>query len=218
MKRKPSFLLAIVLAVTLAMSLTMDAWAADGQYKNYGMIKTGVFVPTGDLDDADYDADFNLAVVYGRYFGNYLVLEGAVDFYASDKDFDGYTSSTGYYEVDNLIGISALSVSIKGVIPLGEASFYCGAGIGIYFADLSTEVETSTFGDFDGDDEYDSVFGCHIVAGGNYNITQRIFIGLEGIYRWTGEVDIDDRVATIPVGFEGDLDGYTISISAGFRF
>jgi opacity protein-like surface antigen len=62
------------------------------------------------------------------------------------------------------------------------------------------------------------VFGVHALAGANYDITPRIFAGIEGMYRWTGDIDIQKNTGTVPVEVEGDLNGYVLSVSAGFRF
>lgn len=218
MKRLLSFQWIIVLTVSLAMSLTIvDAYAAGSPYKNYGIIKTGAFVPTGDLDDADFDTGFNFAVAYGRYLGENLVLEGAFDFSSVEREYRGTTSFTGYYEAENDLSIAALMGSIKVVAPLGKASLYGGVGIGVYFVNMYAEVDTSLRWEYDSDDEYDTVLGFHIVAGGSYDITPRIFIGLEGIYRLTDDVDLEDWVG-LPVEVDGNLDGYSITIAVGFRF
>jgi opacity protein-like surface antigen len=82
---------------------------------------------------------------------------------------------------------------------------------------LDSDIDTSTHGDFSVDDD-DSVFGAHVVAGANYDITDRFFIGLEGMYRWTDDFDISETVALIPVEYNGDLSGFSVTINAGFRF
>jgi outer membrane protein W len=60
--------------------------------------------------------------------------------------------------------------------------------------------------------------GAHVVAGVNFNITKRFFIGVDGKYFWTDTVSITQRVADIPITYTGDLNGYTINFAFGFRF
>jgi len=72
-------------------------------------------------------------------------------------------------------------------------------------------------GKFSTDDE-DTIFGFHIVGGVNYNITERLFLGGEIKYFWTDEVDISKPIADIPIELHGDLNGYTVSFTFGFRF
>jgi hypothetical protein len=58
----------------------------------------------------------------------------------------------------------------------------------------------------------------HAVTGVNVDIWKRFFAVFEGMYRLTDDVDINESIAGIPVGLEGDLNGYAISLTAGFRF
>jgi len=100
---------------------------------------------------------------------------------------------------------------------VGSVALYDGAGVGGYFVSLYSDIETSLQGDYDKDDD-DIAFGAHIVAGGYYDITPRFFVGVEGMYRWTGDIDIQDKGA-VPVQVKGDLNGYTVTaVLAGFRF
>lgn len=202
----------------LAGPIDMPAWADSGNFRNYGRVGLGFNQFEGDLDEADYDAGITIKAAYGRYLAKNLVVEGAVDyFYSHQDDINGSTSLAGAYSRDDDVGVVSLLATLKGEIPIGPVTLYGGAGVGLYYAVLRTEIDTTYLGDFDVDDD-DSVAGLHLVVGGYYNITKRIFAGFEGLYRWTEELDMKKTIGTVPVRLKGDLDGYTVTMSAGFRF
>jgi len=209
-----------LLLFSLALAgLTLSTARADsGEYKNYGWVGVGGHQFSADLDDAGYD-DVGVAfdASWGRYLGKHLVIEGTVGYLYTDQDFSGSTGVAGSYTREDKFGVSSLLVTLKGEIPAGPVTLYGGAGAGVYYAKLDTEIETSNLGDFDTDDD-DTVFGVHVVVGGYHNITQRLFVGVEGLYRWTDDLEINKTTGTVPVQLNGDLDGLAVTLSAGYRF
>jgi opacity protein-like surface antigen len=207
----------LILFISLAGLTANAAWADSGNYKNYGRVGLGVNKFNGDLDDSGYDANIAFNASYGRYLGKNIVIEGSVDYFYAHQDISGSTSVAGAYSRDDQIGVGALLATLKGEIPLGPVTLYGGGGIGAYYAALKTEIDTTNLGSFDVEDD-DSVFGFHLVAGGYYDITPRLFVGAEGLYRWTGDLDMKKITGTVPVQLKGNLDGYVVTLSAGFRF
>ena len=184
---------------------------------NFAQLKLGAFQPTGDLDDADYDAGLQAALSYNRYLTRYLVVEAAVDGFGVENDSRGANASAGSYEREDTLSVGAILVTVKGEIPVGQANLFGGIGGGLYSVTLDSDIESSRLGDFSADDD-DQVFGAHVVAGVNYDITERFFLGVEGMYRWTDDVEIIETVASIPVEYNGDLSGFSVSVNGGFRF
>lgn len=193
------------------------AWADSSEYKNYAKVNLGMNDHTGDLDDAGYDAGFDVGATYGRYLGRNITFEGGTNFFQTNQDIDGSNTAAGSYTRKDSIFVNSILATLKGEIPVGPVTLYGGAGVGGYFVTLYSDIETSRQGDYDKDDD-DVVFGAHLVAGGHYDITPRFFVGVEGMYRWTGDVDIQDNSGSVPVQVEGDLNGYTVTALAGFRF
>ncbi len=208
------------LAAVIIMSLFMagNVMAEENSKKpNYTQVKVGMFQATGDMDTANYDTGGDFSLVYGRYLNKYLVLEAGVDVFGSNQSLRGTNADAGSYKLDNsLVGAAGL-VTLKGEYSTGPVDLFCGFGAGIYSVTLSSKIDSSRFGDLDSD-KSDGIFGAHVVAGATYNINERFFVGLEGKYRWTGDVDIRETVASIPVEYTGDLNGYTVTFNAGFRF
>jgi len=62
------------------------------------------------------------------------------------------------------------------------------------------------------------VLGAHIVVGASYDLSERFFIGIEGLYRWTEKVKIEKTAVSVPVTYSKNLDGYTVAATLGFRF
>ena len=184
---------------------------------NYAQLKLGAFQPTDDLDDADFDTGLQVSGAYGRYLTRNLIVEVGIDGFSLDSDFDGSNDLAGNFDQDNTLSVVALLVTLKGEVPVGSANIFGGVGAGFYAANLDSDIESERLGDFSTDDS-DQVFGLHVVAGVNYDITDRFFAGVEGMYRWTDDLDIDETVASIPVSYNGDLSGFSITINGGFRF
>lgn len=208
----------IVGALALSFVSATCAYSATGDFHNYGTVQLGVYEPTSDLDNGDYDTGFNGAVAYGRYFTPNLVGEAMIDYVGTSAEIDGENSTLGRYEQDNTISGTGLLLTLKGVLPAGPVDFYGGAGVGLYLVNLSIEIDSDTLGKFEEEDDSDIVFGAHLSAGANYNITDRFFVGLEGRYRWTGDAKVSDRVANVPVSYEGDLNGFSVAAAFGVRF
>ena len=211
--------LIMVVEITIVMSAGWwgIAGAETGAYPNYGQVRGGWNGFGGDLDDADYDSGVNFAIAYGRYLTPYLVVEAGLDVFETDKTIHGNTTAAGRYEREDAVAIVALLGTIKGELPAGPLTFFGGGGVGGYVLALNSEIDTVRLGDFD-EDASDTVFGVHAVAGVNYNLTQRFFAGIQGLYRWTEDVDINESTGTVPVRLEGDLNGYSFMLTTGFRF
>jgi opacity protein-like surface antigen len=205
-----------ITAVMIAGWIGM-AGAESDTYHNYGQIRLGLNAFSGDMEDADYDTDINLGVAYGRYLAPHLVLEAALDVFGADKEIHGSTPTAGNYKREDTMAVMALLATIKGELPAGPLTFFAGGGVGGYFLALNSEIDTAYLGDLDKDDN-DTVIGVHVVAGVDYNITPRFFAGLQGLYRWTDDIDINASTGTVPVCLEGDLDGYSVMLTGGFRF
>lgn len=199
------------------VSIHDAASATDVTRDNYVKFQAGAFFPTGDMDDYDFDTGFESAITYGRYLNEFLVFEAGLDFFIADNDVRGKGKSGGFYKQDNSLSVGALSVNLIGEMPAGPLDLYAGAGVGFYFATLYSDTNISWLGSFD-TDESDVVFGGQFVVGANYNFNEHFFAGVEGSYRITDDLDISDYIADVPVRYNGDLSGFSLLGTFGFRF
>ncbi len=214
--------IAIVSALTVALT-GLPAWAEPDStknskpYHNYARIGIGGSVFTDDLEEAEFDGGVNGSLSYGRYLFKYLVVEATIGGFVTGEEFEGNTSLAGDYTRTDTIFVNTLLATVKGEWPIGPVRVFAGGGVGAYFLTLKSDMETDGLGDFESS-QSDSVIGVHGVAGAYYDITRRFFIGLEGMYYQTDDIEIDERAATVPVHYDGNLDGFSIAMTCGFKF
>lgn len=94
-------------------------------------------------------------------------------------------------------------LSAKLFLPLGPIEPYAEAGVGAYFTRL--EIESAA-----GPVRFREVnFGPHAGLGVNINFTDKVYLGVEGRYRWVRPDYGGQKVR---------LDGYTATVNPGFRY
>jgi len=217
MKQTKRVVLVAILFVTVAAMTCGTVWADDGNPRNYVIIDLGLYQPADDLDKSGFGTGINFSAAYGRYIARYLIFEAGLGFFYTDRDILGSAPIAGNYSQEDAIGVSPITVSLKGAFSAGNAEFYGGGGIGGYFLVFNSDITASNLGSFSVDDE-DVALGAHVAAGVNFNITNQFFIGVDGKYFWTDTVSIIKRVSDIPIKYSGDLNGFTINLAFGFRF
>ncbi len=193
-----SAVVVLVLGVLLVLALPFAAYGQD--MANYIVVKPGVYIPSGDLDDADFDTGFNIEGVLGHYYHPNFAAELGVGYFETESDVAGDEGD---------VWVIPVTISGKGVYPLYGGEIYAGAGVGIYFA--SIEAKVAGLGT---DDDDDIVFGAHVMVGGNVDVAEDIFLGIEGKYIFTDETDV--TLLGMPV--ESDLNGFTVTGNLGIRF
>lgn len=218
MKKENSDILKYILPIIVLVAMFHgSAWAEGKDYPNYVRLSSGFYQPTGGLDDAGYDSGGDLAVFFGRYLGKHLVLEGGIGFLYTENEIVGSTPVAGFYIEEDSVGILSVTLTAKGVYPIGRFELFGGGGIGEYLVSFDADVRTSNLGDVDTDED-DTVFGFHAVGGFNFKITERFLLGAEVKYLWTDDVEISKQISDIPIQLQGNLNGYSVNIIFGFRF
>jgi opacity protein-like surface antigen len=217
MKRTLPIVPAVILFVMIAAAAGGTARADDSRFKNYAIVDLGFYQPVDDLDESGFDTGMNFSAAYGRYIAKNLIFEAGFGFFYTDRDFLGNAPIAGNYTQEDSIGIAPITLSLKGAFTAGNAEFYGGGGIGGYLLVFNSDITASNLGSFSVDDD-DVALGAHVLAGVNFNITERFFIGVDGRYIWTDTVTINKRVADIPIEYSGDLNGFTVNLAVGFRF
>jgi len=182
---------------------------------NNVVVKTGIYTPSGDLDD--FDNGLNIEGAFGRYFHKNFVLEGGIGLFGTEARFNGTSATLGTYTEEDTIAVIPFTVTAKGVLPLDRLELFAGAGLGVYFTALDGDLTTSNFGSFSIDDS-DMVFGLHLTVGGTYNITDRFFFGIDGKYLSTEEAQYEGAAFGQTITVKGDLNGYTVNGMFGYRF
>lgn len=219
MKKRMKVVCSLLAAANMIGMIAGDTvLAAEAERRsNYIQGQAGVAFPGSDLDDADFANGFNGAFSYGRYLTEHLKVEATLDLNAMDRDVQGANSTTGTYSRDEYLSASGILIALKGEYPLGPVDLFAGVGVGMYGVQLNSEIDSQRLGSFDTDDS-DTVFGAQFSLGTNYNINERFYVGVEGKYLWTQEADISMRTASLPIQYEGDLSGYSLAFTLGWRF
>lgn len=92
-----------------------------------------------------------------------------------------------------------VTVTGKGILPLGDVELFAGAGIGAYFA--KADLGSQSYDD--------TALGWNILAGVNFNVMPNLLFGTEIKYHW------------IKPSFgphDSRLDGVTATANLGIRF
>jgi len=170
---------------------------------NNVMIKLGAYVP--DNDTEDIDTGFYNQISYNRYLNKNFAIEiGGGSFFTSGKVISRDYSNREITISGDLYGYN-LIFNLKAIIPFSNGEIYAGIGPSIYYL-VGDEDKTSTV-------DSDIVIGGQIVAGLNFNVTDIVFLGLEGQYIFTEDAHFSDVYS-----LEASIDGYNISGVIGFRF
>jgi outer membrane protein W len=204
------------LTFTLIWLLALPAFGQDSP--NYFALKGGIYSPTGDLDDANYETGFNGEIAYGRYFNPYFAMEFGAGYFKSDTSLSGFDPLfLGSFQEEDQIKVIPLTVMGKGIYRTGNFELFGEFGLGVYFADFEGVLTTSTLGTIRVDDN-DSVFGVILGIGVTYDIGTNAFIGMEAKYLATGDATFRGTAVGVPITLGGDLNGIILTANLGFRF
>lgn len=215
MKRILSLSLAISAALIIAGPFSACAQESTSEKYNYVSINGGLFIPTGDL--SEFDNGFYTSVMYNRYLSKYAAVEAGIGFYTVKEDAVGVSAALGSSTRENKVMVIPATVNLKGILPFPDGEIYVGAGIGCYFARTEVDVSSTSLGSFSADNN-EAVFGGQIKAGVIINLSETIFLGVEGMYVVTDNTDFIADFSGVPIRVDTDLDGFSVSGVFGFRF
>jgi opacity protein-like surface antigen len=181
----------IVALVAMFSLVSVPAFAE--RLDNYGAIKLGVYSPRSYfLKGNDFSNGFDGEVALGHYFNRHLAGEAGL----------GYFKTTAG---SNQITVVPVTVTGKGILPLGAFKLYAGAGIGAYFA--KAELYSPSFKDTASYN--DTALGWHILTGVNLYVMPKLYLGVEIKYLWV-KPSIGD--------YKSNLDGTTATANLGLLF
>jgi opacity protein-like surface antigen len=201
---KTTFAGFLTLAVAL-IGITPSVSRAENA-PNYVVFKTGFYSPSTDFhldnvnggrrDRFDSKTGFNGEVAIGHYFMPMLAAEVGAGYFESK----GSAAASG----DAKLKVVPLTVTAKGLLPLGPVEPYGEFGVGAYVTKFDVSGDS---GSFSGSSKI--AFGLHAGAGVNFNLSETVSLGVGGRYLWSkpsfGGQDIK-------------LDGFTVTANLGFRY
>ncbi|MGZ8450361.1 MAG: outer membrane beta-barrel protein, partial [Candidatus Deferrimicrobiaceae bacterium] len=154
---------------------------------NYATVKLGAYSPRSHfLLGKDFSKGIDGELALGRYFNRYLAGEFGLGYFKTTSGSDQIT-------------VVPVTVTGKGILPLGEVELYAGAGIGAYFG--KAELGSQSYND--------TALGWHILTGVDFNVMPNLFLGAEISYL---------RVKPSFGAWDSSLDGATATANVGIRF
>ena len=172
----------VLLAAAAFLLMAPVAHAQQGSFlPSYFSLMGGGFVPEGDLNSNNYDANTGFS--------------GLLTFGYMANPFVGFQTDIGYFETsgNNNLQVSAIPVvvSLKVGIPIAFIEPYALFGGGVYFA--STEYGNVNDNTIE--------FGAHTAAGINFNFG-RFQLGAEARYIWleANGLNVDGVMAMGKIG------------------
>jgi opacity protein-like surface antigen len=189
---------------------------SDGQYKtSYAVLKGGIFYPRGDLDDLS--TGFNGEVAYGYKFHPNAAVELGGGYLQTNGTFRQVTNGVGVKVEDEVYAIP-ITAAIKGIVkPEKNTELYALIGGGAYI--VSCKETVSAGGRSVSMSDTAVVPGGFVGVGASYDITENVFLGLEGKYTFTGEATLRDTLAGVgDVSANFKVQGFTGTMNLGIRF
>ena len=122
----------MIALVAMASLVSVPAFAE--QLENYGAVKLGIYSPRSYFSNGnDFSKGFDGELALGHYFHRHLAGEVGLGYFRTTAGSDQMT-------------VIPVTVTGKGILPLGDVELFAGAGIGAYFAkaDLASQSYDDT--------------------------------------------------------------------------
>lgn len=174
---------------------------------NYIALKLGGYLPQAS-DVEEFDNAFYGELGIGHYFDKNFAVEFGVGYTKPGASVSEFISGVGSASASLDVTIIPVTLGLRGSIPTGVFEPFATAGVGIYFTEAEASVNIPGF--ISGSaSENDTSFGFYLGLGANLNVSQKVYIGVEGKYFWAKP------------SFEGvdlKIDGINLTANIGFRF
>ncbi len=203
-----AMVMALVVLVLAGVPRLAGSFEVAGRADDYFVIKGGWYYPeagfeldgfagSGTRTVLERDNGFGGEIAFGHYIAPQFGVELGAGYFESRAASDT--------EQGNLrIRVVPVQLSGKLFLPMGSLEPYGALGVGIYVTKLEVN---GALGGPDGSTRI--TYGFHGGVGINFNLTQSIFVGIEGRY-----VRARPEFGGQPVR----LNGYVASIDLGFRY
>ena len=227
------FIFIVVLVLTFFIPIHLSAKEAKypwEEQKNdnkaetayYFAVKPGIYSQqTSDLKG--FDTGFNGEIVFGsRPNPNFAGEMGVGYFTTKGKESEAGRVGAITYSATAKEEISVVPVTftLKGIYPIDKWELFALGGIGAYFVFGDLKLTGAVNGlSFAGTaDDSATIFGGHLGLGFHYNITPKIFVGVEGKYLLTSKAKLEDELFGVPVEVKFNLNGILATAVFGVRF
>ena len=176
----------------------------------YIAIKPGVYFPQSGTLDTGLSGEF----AFGYRFNPNIAGEFGLGFFNTKGEVT--VPGTNVHQ-DFHIYVYPATFTLKAILPYKKWEFSALGGGGVYLVFRPYDYNDYYHHHHD-DYDYDVIFGGYLGAGIQYNITPRIFAGVEGKYLWTDKVKYRYGGYATPFEAEFRMDGIISTAVVGFRF
>ncbi len=187
----------------------------------YITLKPGIYSPqSSDLEH--FDAGFNGEIGFGYRFSRNFAAELGIGYFNTDgEDTVGGITQEGreFYNY-----VYPVTLTLKAILPYKKWEFFGFGGAGAYIVSGAFDNDDYDYhhhhDDYDDEDDYDYDvrLGGYLGAGIHYNITRRIFVGVEGRYLWMDKVRLDFEEFGEPLRVKFSMDGIIATAVLGIKF
>ena len=169
-------------------------------------------------DESGFDSGTHVEGASGKYINDGFVAEGTLGQYSSEAEGSGWNPFLGNWIETDEVTVTYLAATLKGVMkPSDILELYAGVGMGYYMADLEVKIASSALGSDTATGD-DNIVGYHAVVGLNVDLSERLFVGLEGKIIKADDASFSVEAYGIPIELEGDIGGNSLLATIGLRF
>jgi outer membrane protein W len=194
-------------AMVFILSTTAISHSFGAERDGFIALKLGIYEPQEEPIE-DFDTGINGEISVGGYITPNFALELGVGYFESDGPGAIVIPGPVVIPADAEFFVIPVTLNLKYIYPLESFEPYIEGGGGIYVGDAELSG-----GGIELSDRYTNV-GGFLGAGVNINITESIFIGVEGRYLWVAEhnFELGETIQSV------EMDGYTATANIGYRF
>ena len=200
----------VVLVLTFLIPINVFA-----ELPFYVALKPGIYSPqSSDLDSSG----FNGEIAFGYRFNPNIAAEFGIGYFYTEGEATAVGATFVVREKFD-INVVPLTLTLKAILPYKQWEFFGLGGAGVYIVSGPYDYYYYDYYYYDYDyDDYDAVLGGYLGGGVHYNITPAVFVGVEGKYLWTDEVELRDESYGIPLEAKFKMNGIIATAVFGFKF
>ena len=212
-------ILMVVLVLTFLIPINIFA-----ESPFYIALKPGIYSPQsidpevlGEDVDLDFETGFSGEIAFGCRFSPNVAAELGIGYSNTDGE-ETFVAPPYVGRGEFNFDVYPVFFTLKPILPYKKWEFFGLLGAGVYFVSGDFKANISGFPGTSHLEDHDAIFGVHLGAGIHYNITPKIFVGVEGKYLWTDEVKLKDKAYGIPLEAKFKMDGVIATAVFGIRF
>lgn len=172
---------------------------------NYALLKAGIYSPQASYMKG-FGTGFNGEIALGHYFDQFLAMEISAGYFRTTV-----SETIGGIPMDGTISVVPITLSVRPSYKIQNFEMYALGGFGMYIA--KAESSKTVGATLISASDTDIALGIHFGAGALFNITPKLFLGVEGKYFW-----VRPKWEMNGASITGDIDGFILTGNLGFRF